>query len=266
MTRTTRHVSVSFAGLSMTVRCESLRLFPRQVKLILSRVKSRPVTVLVGKSEDEFFIHEELVRASSTFFEDALSKDWEEKQERMVRLPGVDIEAFHIYVKWLYSGRFYAVKEGDKDINKRTGSRMDRELKRWSRCYELGNFLQDVDFKDAMIDVMIERMKEGNSGYRTRIAETLYTNSGPDSAHRIFAVDIVINLWHDEDLIADYLCHKSHPVEYLNDLIVAMATYLRDGIPNEAPAEFFQTDSHCSYHEHTGLHKPCYRTKPGFIF
>jgi hypothetical protein len=238
---------------------------PFLLKTHFNSVISRPITVLVGKSEVEFFTHETLVRVSSAFFENALSKERKGNQDRVIRLPDVFIEAFPIYAKWLYSGRFYAVKENDEVRHKSTGTIETREFTRWDDCYERGNFLQDVDFKDAMIDVMIEHMIDDNMLHLS-LPDNIYKNSGPDSAHRKFAVDTVIHLWGEELLVAKYLFRKLHPVGYLNDLIVAMAEHLREGMEKKSIAKFFRDKDPCDYHVHIRLNKPCYKTRPWFKF
>lgn len=238
----------------------------RLSRLNLIRVKSGPVTVLVGEAKEEFFVHEHLIRASSTFFDNALSKDWKEKHERTVRLPNIKVETFQIYVKWLYSGCFHAVKKDDATTDAQTGIILDRENNRWNFAYELGDFLQDNGFKDAMIDILIEKMIDKPDIFYLGLTETVYKYSGSDSPHRRFAVDTVVHLWGEDILGAKYLCRETNPKEYMNDLIAAMAKHLRDGTKQQPVDKFFRDKGHCEYHEHTQVNKPCYKTKYGFEF
>ncbi|EME86766.1 uncharacterized protein MYCFIDRAFT_194727 [Pseudocercospora fijiensis CIRAD86] len=52
-----------------------------------------PLKVLVGPKEDVFFIHEDVICASSAFFKAACSNTWKENQEKTVKLPTADPNA-----------------------------------------------------------------------------------------------------------------------------------------------------------------------------
>jgi hypothetical protein len=55
------------------------------------------VTVLVGKEEKRFTLHQDAVCANSKFFKAACSKRWREGQERTVRLPEAQPDIFKLY-------------------------------------------------------------------------------------------------------------------------------------------------------------------------
>lgn len=59
--------------------------------------------VLVGPAERPFTLHQGLVCAKSKFFKAACSRRWLEGQQKIVRLPEANPEAFQEYCKWTYS-------------------------------------------------------------------------------------------------------------------------------------------------------------------
>jgi hypothetical protein len=96
-------------------------------------ITSKSVVVRVGKDEEESFIHETLLRANSEVFNTAL-KEWKEGQERSAELPEAKVEVFKIWVKWLYTGRMFLMKEDDHfDLEDKIRS---NEWPRWAKCYD----------------------------------------------------------------------------------------------------------------------------------
>jgi hypothetical protein len=70
------------------------------------------VTVVVGLEEERFYIHANLLEALSEYFLKALNIVKEKDQLQIVKLPDADADAFSIYAKWLYTGRFHAEDDG----------------------------------------------------------------------------------------------------------------------------------------------------------
>ncbi|KAE9979957.1 hypothetical protein EG328_000602 [Venturia inaequalis] len=129
----------------------------------------KTITVIVGGTTPEgakliscefdnsfhkkYTVHETIIRAESPFFEAALSKEWKESEERVVRLPEQYPEAFDIYMRWIYSGKL--ILEG-RGLGPGDGySKLAYVL---STAYVLGDVLQDSDFKDAVTDGLFETM------------------------------------------------------------------------------------------------------------
>ena len=113
------------------------------------RLSSKPILIQVGASKQEHYVHEKLLRTNSDFFDNALKKEWKERLDRVIDLVETHELPFSIWVKWLYTGRVFLTNYGGK---------ISHELPRWASCYALGDFLQDHDFKDAIIDCTIEAM------------------------------------------------------------------------------------------------------------
>jgi hypothetical protein len=235
--------------------------------LIRSRLTSEPVKVIVGSSKATYFVHEAQLRASSAFFTQMFNGDWKESATRTVILSEAIPQPFSIYVKWLYSRRFYITESDDIDCEEESdtlesGENGERE-NLWD-CYQLGDFLQDSDFKDAIIDALINKMVVENC-YPLYIAQAVYASSTAASPHRQWVVDCAIKFWSKPELdaVAEDAVSESgdYPQEFRTDLFVAMSAHLRTGVKVTLVADFFQNLDTCKYHEHTKKNTPCYKTK-----
>ncbi|KAF2874076.1 hypothetical protein BDV95DRAFT_565353 [Massariosphaeria phaeospora] len=181
------------------------------------------ITVRVGKPEQLFTIHESLLRSSSFFFDSALKDGWKENEQKAISLPSVIPEIFTVYVKWLYTGQFFLTRDGDDRVVKddATGKILKRnstEWWRWKACYELADFIQDSDFKDACVDVALELMK--SIGYCMQMGNLIYHLSVEGSPARKFAVDIAVCKFRVHGF--EELAKKGNS-EYIGDVMVALA-------------------------------------------
>ncbi|KAF1844372.1 uncharacterized protein K460DRAFT_163263 [Cucurbitaria berberidis CBS 394.84] len=208
-------------------------------------VESEPVTILAGESEDKFFVHAHLLELSSGFFQKALNKEWKEGQERVVRLPNVDVDVFRIYAKWLYTGRFHCL-DGSTDV-------------KLLACDELGNFLHAPDFLDAFVDVILEQTAQ--LGTPTFLSSSIYPRSVKDSLHRKLCRDLVVYRWGYRNF--DTLRSHAIPREFLEDVLLDMKRNFDQGVTRLSFSRFIKDKDACYYHEHTRLNTPCYKTKYG---
>jgi len=205
--------------------------------------------------------HENLLRSNSSFFDKALKKEWKEGQDRVVDMPDADNEAFGIWVKWLYTALVFIHKEGDEIIKDGVQTN-SREWLRWSKCYALGDFLQDTDFMNALIDVVTEIIEEANA-QPVSLPNYIYSHSTENSAHRKLVVDILLRCW---DRTAYAKTVVDQPQEFLYDILVNMAPHLGTSIQQASDVKaLLNTADLCEYHDH-GPDQPCYRIKPGFKF
>ncbi|KZM24652.1 uncharacterized protein EKO05_0007088 [Ascochyta rabiei] len=223
--------------------------------------KSAPVTVIVGEEQTAYFVHESHITPQSDFFKNALKGEWEEKTTRTVRLPDCDSTSFNIYLNWLYTGRVCITQEGDeKEVIDDDVQTIDYEWENWVMCFKIGDFLQDSDFKDAMIDAAIEKLISENIDY-VEIPVGVYTFSQPTSRNRRLAVDLALNVW--EEFRFQYVTNRNYPPEFLTDLITAMGGKLRAGSHMTRTNDFLRDIDTCEYHEHTTIGTPCCKTKRG---
>jgi hypothetical protein len=215
--------------------------------------------VRVGTENEDYHVHEALLRNNSGFFNKALKKEWSEGQDRVVEMPETKNEAFSIWAKWLYTGHIFISKPGSIDVERRSLNELfDHEFIRWRHVYALGDFLQDADFKDALVDAMIEIMLD-KEHWPNDLGLWIYEASIVGSKHRRLAVDIFVHCW-SRDLFGH---KKDHPKEFLVDVLVEIAKDLAKGIKKKGVVGLLGKKDGCEYHDH-GSEKPCYKTKPAF--
>lgn len=233
--------------------------------LILKSFDSEPITIMVGAAEKKFFVHESHIRSSSEFFDITMNHDWKEKSTRTITLPEQDPEAFAIYIKWLYSGHFF-IKEDDneeEEYGHNDDGILDTEWENWSHSYKLGDFLLDEDFKDALIDMAIERMRD--EVHYVDLPSSIYDYSSTGSPHRQLALDVALHAW--PNLEFNMVEKRAHPLEFLTDLVRIMGTKIRIGIEKRSTYELLSPDINtCRYHEHTPKGALCYKDKCKFLF
>lgn len=143
---------------------------------------------MVGDEKKTFRVHENLVRASSPFFEKALNGPWKEASERTVALPLDTSEAVEIYVYWLYYRTIPALGD-DEDCQSQYTCLFE--------AYILGEKLLDLDFHNTVVDAIIERsttpVPNGNLWYPDdELIIYAYANSSPSAPIRELMVDIYL--------------------------------------------------------------------------
>ncbi|KAF2659990.1 hypothetical protein K491DRAFT_590022 [Lophiostoma macrostomum CBS 122681] len=222
------------------------------------------VGVLVGPSGEKFTIHKTLLVTSSSFCKAALSGDWKEAAEKSIKLPDHDAEAFGIYVKWLYTGRMYITKEGDDSTEEKEPGKKkyySREFSRWLDCYQLGDYLQDPDFKDAAIDSLID-LTIGDKWWPVDLPNYVYPYSTPKSPHRRFVVDLGINCFSKDHVQGIRSAEMPH--EYMKDLLVASYEHKEIWTKALSIKSWLESKDACEYHEHKTHGTGCYKTKYGY--
>lgn len=103
-------------------------------------------------------------------FIDLLDKSKDSDHVQVITLPLVEANIFQIYKDWLYTGRLY-IRDildtlpglpDDEDDGEDAGDEVrddagDEEYDNIYDCYVLGENIRDAEFKDALIDAMIEK-------------------------------------------------------------------------------------------------------------
>jgi hypothetical protein len=227
------------------VRCSGTDMSSMGTKIIAVRVGPEP-------HHADFTIHEDLVRKSSLFFQAALSHEWRESQERIVKLPACHIAAFKLYTQWLYTGRLYALPAGPNASLQESSNLV--------RGFFIGDYVQDVNFQDSIIDALIEwnrktgvTQREGilNAWVRTVLQKT--SRFGP--LHKLL-VDVTVwdasHTWWVSEA-------ANFPIEFVQDVAIGLSMRCKaGGVSSSLRAGL----SHCKYHSHGD--KPCYRAEqPG---
>lgn len=122
--------------------------------LMTSSLGSETVIVQVGPDAKQFCVHKDLICARSPFFQAALSNSWKEASERTVSLPEDDTKAFELYLNWLYTQKLTSKPQSADASTRRT------EFLLLAKCVTLGEKLQDVRFKNALIDTLMAISEE----------------------------------------------------------------------------------------------------------
>ncbi|KAF2659814.1 hypothetical protein K491DRAFT_136246 [Lophiostoma macrostomum CBS 122681] len=221
---------------------------------------TKVIAVRVGsnKALKDFTVHEALVRKSSPFFEKALAQDWVESQSRIVKLPTMKPPAFQLYVQWLYSSRLYLrIDEKSKLVDR------SKVIECCINAYLLGDYLQDIAFKDTLIDLILEW---SSMMYVLQAAVLLtkdvYANTPEDSLLRQLLVDL--SVWG----ISPYAWKISadsafeFPNAFLMGVVTGQSKRLSDidpsGVKETGYSHFKKIKGTCIYHCHRD--GPCYKS------
>jgi hypothetical protein len=107
---------------------------------------------------EDFTVHENLITAASKFFKAALSHDWKEKFDRLIKLPDILPDDFRLYVRWLYTNSLFPSARADIDtINIMSqaglGQFQPREDElvsdQWPELFAIGSYLESPAFLDG---------------------------------------------------------------------------------------------------------------------
>lgn len=184
-------------------------------------------------TSQDFVVHEWILRSHSPFFDAALRNHWKEAEERLVKLPSDDPEAFRFYVGWMY---FH-------NISTDSGSE-SKSLLKLVHAYVLGDILQDGDFRDAMIDSIKSQADAKGIHLRTYMKE-IYNNTKEDDPLRALAVDILVFNGSEKWLVNGQQ-KKDVPEDALWDMLTRMVKCEQK--PKTADAPYRNGLCHCHVH------------------
>ncbi|KAF2496919.1 hypothetical protein BU16DRAFT_507616 [Lophium mytilinum] len=229
------------------------------------------ITVRVGSPPTDFSVHETLVCSRSPFFANAMNGAWAEAESRIVPLPDDAPSTFALYRTWLYTGLLASKSDSSSD-----------EWELLACAYVLGEKLQDSDFKDTVIDAMIENPStttaDGPSSPETTDAEAteleemeffkrnpavliyIYENTPPSAPVRRLLVDHYRAAGKPDWISAEK--RELLPDDFLYALSFQFMTLKareEEGQRRPAWAPYQWDDGTCVYHEHGG--KMCYKRR-----
>jgi hypothetical protein len=192
-----------------------------------------------------------------------LKPQWRSRRATEISLPDVDAASFSIYVNWLYTGRFKIINStgGIQQLMSEGSATTDDELTTLRQCFELADFLQDSDYKDALIDIFIEKMSATDE-YLEDLPKFIYPLTHAQSPARKLAVDVAVNMWNEKTYQG--VDKAGYPAEFLADVLTKLGSKIRrfDIIYEYGPSIFFE-EVGCEYHEHTLTNSLCYKVKRG---
>lgn len=162
------------------------QLDSRYLMLISSRLAGRAVDVLVGEEKEIFSVHEKLIRASSPFFDKAVSGIWLESTQHTIELPEDEPEIFGIYVHWLYYEKLPV-----------SCNEPSSEYLNLMKAYTLGDKLLDTKFQDTVIDAIVDKSvtpaQTGACWYPTdEEVEFAFNNTSDSAPIRTLLVDLYV--------------------------------------------------------------------------
>lgn len=213
------------------------------------------IKVIVGSESDvTLCVHENLICASSDFFKKGTHGGWKESKERLVRLETIEEEVFQIYVHWLYR-RTLPLRVDEP------GQLGNTEYVQLAKAYVLGDYLRDTNFKNAVIDAIMDKtvspLLDGRCWFPVgAVISCIYDNTLESSPARKLLVDVYtrkgMGAW-----LREWASVADLPKEFLFDLAVSVL----DRRPQPA---FDIMEDPCKYHEHTSEQKElCHKSKEG---
>lgn len=215
------------------------------------------ITVKVGEADqDVFMLPEDCLRASSEFIDAAMRGPWKESQERMVSLPDFDRKTFAVYLQWLLTGVVHSRQRNDDPL-----SALLQELVKLPELFNLGHYLLDTDFRDALNDSLIQCVSElqrNSVVFPPSYGSKFYQNVPDGSPTRKLITDIIVWVMGGAGLRALPAERDAMEPELIMDLLLAVTGRYVSLKPDKYPFNKWQTS--CKYHCH-GDEKPCYRKK-----
>lgn len=130
---------------------------------------------------------------------------------KTTQVPFTSPMTFEIYVKCIYAGRFYITADDAAEYIKKNA------------CYALGATMGDMDFKDAVIDALIDKQIREDMCWGN-IDLMVYPNIQEWSKHRKLAVECALNFWKPEDFKTFH--KQAHSEEFKSDLLDANGSEL----------------------------------------
>lgn len=180
------------------------------------------IAIAVGEPVITLHVHESLIRSKSHFFAAALSQDWKEAQEKVVRLPDDRPDIVKLYIKWLYSGKLLVkwtteLQEFERHIG-------PLEYYTLACLYIFGEKCCDVTFKNAVVASFVGRMdtKIGDTCWYPvgKAVDIIYNGTTAASPMRQLLIDTHLWLGHAPWISGQPLDDQNK--EFLHDLISSM--------------------------------------------
>ncbi|KAK4069861.1 uncharacterized protein Triagg1_6656 [Trichoderma aggressivum f. europaeum] len=217
-------------------------------------LRGRALTVTVGSTNPvAFSVHEHLICHTSDYFKAAVKAHWETSTSGSIALDEEDAEIFEIYLQWLFSERLPV-------RNDSPGPEGNAEYVQLSKAYALGEFLQDINFKDAVSDAILSKFSTEASGGQfwfpsEPVIRRIYDGTPEPSAARRLLVDMYLYAYRGRGhwWTQPWVTRKDLPKPFRADLAIAFYTKRpRQSMP------LSQVEERCAYHEHQPGPNSCY--------
>ena len=199
-------------------------------------------TILVGPQQTKFIMSMELLLMRSQFFRAALTGNFVEARERVVKLPEVNIRIFRQYTRWLYSGDF--VQDIDHVY----------QNDEWKERLWLFVFAEQTlteRLQNQIIDGLALDCYEGGVDFDAISA--VWDRLAPESKMRKFLLDYCVEL----GLHSKVLEHAARVKNFNNDFIATLGNrssgrpYVDPNIlPDRSEWKFWLSRRCPNYHSH----------------
>lgn len=162
-----------------------------------------------------FHVHPSVLCKSSDFFKAATKPEWIGPEPRAIDLSTENVDVFHMYLQWLYSGKIAVryILESEQFLDYRS----------LTQCYLLGERLMDMDYCNAVMRMFMLSVKDllTVDAIRSYVIRTIYDETAVSSPARKFLVDAWI--WGLHRLSTLEYVAGDNCVEFGNDLIRALS-------------------------------------------
>jgi hypothetical protein len=225
------------------------------------------VKIVVGKGEKKIEIiniPRDRLSDVSEFFAAGYSDRWKSGLDGVIELEEVDPNIFRIFLAWAFDGNiknsedYVIVKDKDENVDSWQDSSENRHFQ-LVNCYLLGQLLLAPDFKNAVMDLIIESYKFHPNHFDTvprlswqDICED-FKNTLPGSPLRTSLLDTVIATgelgFHDDIFLDSHYQPSKVYEEYLVELFNRVRAEVRVNGRHFKPP---WARDRCDYHDHPG--------------
>ena len=208
----------------------------------------------------KFSVHKKLICDHSPFFDNAINGEFKEAKKQHIDLPEDTKEVFETYLTWIYRD----IIASPYTTNESGTSAPGEELDLLVDSYIFGDKVQDMDFADAIMDVLIERIWGGHC-WNLLFSTKAYECTTPQSPLRRFVVDVYV--WRGWEGLFNFHAGGRGNLEFFADMSLALHKRLMEHVKPAFAKAPKSTNPlkipNCDYHQHKQHDKPCYRTKMG---
>lgn len=172
---------------------------------------SETFIAVVGTEKIEFTLYTSIATRSSKFFQAAMSRDWKECREKRVTLAEVDVDVFQGYLQWLNTGDIPFARFEDSSTTT------------CAELYILGDFLDDVSFRNAVLDDLMNVVCAFHRVPSARLITLVWEQTPADCPLRKLILEIYAA--GSTDKIVQHFANPVHDfpkafvVDYLQDLV-----------------------------------------------
>jgi hypothetical protein len=133
----------------------------------------------------------------------------------------------------------------------------------------LAHYLQAPDFRDALVDAMIEDVSRSRQTYdrasslQENAVKEIHQYTATGAPLRTLAVDVCMRAWQVDEY--ERLGFTRHPVAFLNDNVKKAGQYINSVMELLDMPDPLDLELTCRYHEHSDSRSPCNKDKVQFL-